>query len=339
VQPWSPCGHQNGKEVRGDGKGDNKFSEPFDGLDLPVSMNPAKWVIGQSVEVAFSLEFAHGGGYQWRLCQGVSAFSKPSNDCFQPLNFTNSRTIVRWKNGNEKTYARIDVTGSAVTPAGHPWRVIRIPLWHEKESKWFTDPPCDGCVGRSDQTNKIEQFWPFSLVDTVQVPNVKTGHAWLQWRWDNEQQDQVWTNCADVEIVSGAQPSPHPSPSPTPPAPLPVYLSRGESLHSGESLSSSSGNAGLKVQADGNLVLRDTRTDERRWHSATEGHASAVLTFRASDGNLMLSAQDGSVLWSSGYHPLGVKAQLENNCNFAVVDKDGNHLWSTGSSCSQSTYI
>ena len=40
----------------------------------------------------------------------------------------------------------------------------------------------------------------YSIVDEVQVPS-KEGDYVLQWRWDNEQTPQVWTTCADVEVL------------------------------------------------------------------------------------------------------------------------------------------
>jgi hypothetical protein len=38
------------------------------------------------------------------------------------------------------------------------------------------------------------------IVDTVAVPTI-AGDYVLRWRWDTEQNPQVWTNCADITIV------------------------------------------------------------------------------------------------------------------------------------------
>ena len=38
------------------------------------------------------------------------------------------------------------------------------------------------------------------LVDRVRVPDAP-GRYVLRWRWDTEQNPQVWTHCADVDIV------------------------------------------------------------------------------------------------------------------------------------------
>ena len=40
----------------------------------------------------------------------------------------------------------------------------------------------------------------WAIVDWVQVPNI-TGDFVLRWRWDTEQNPQIWTHCADVRIV------------------------------------------------------------------------------------------------------------------------------------------
>ena len=59
--------------------------------------------------------------------------------------------------------------------------------------------PCPKCYGqalfgRSQPSN----MW--AIVDEVQVPNI-TGDYVLRWRWDTEQNPQIWTHCADVTIV------------------------------------------------------------------------------------------------------------------------------------------
>jgi hypothetical protein len=38
------------------------------------------------------------------------------------------------------------------------------------------------------------------MVDTVRAP-AKRGDYVMRWRWDTEQNPQVWTHCADVTIV------------------------------------------------------------------------------------------------------------------------------------------
>jgi hypothetical protein len=41
-----------------------------------------------------------------------------------------------------------------------------------------------------------------NMVDLVQVPaGLKSGEYLLSWRWDADQTNQIWQNCADVLIV------------------------------------------------------------------------------------------------------------------------------------------
>ena len=40
----------------------------------------------------------------------------------------------------------------------------------------------------------------WAIVDQVQVPDI-TGDFVLRWRWDTEQNPQIWSHCADVRIV------------------------------------------------------------------------------------------------------------------------------------------
>merc|ERR1712060_561464 len=39
----------------------------------------------------------------------------------------------------------------------------------------------------------------WAIVDKVRVPDV-SGDFVLRWRWDTEQNPQIWTHCADVKI-------------------------------------------------------------------------------------------------------------------------------------------
>jgi len=330
---WSPCGvnggHENPKTKDGHGKA---YALPRDGIDLPPSSKTTKWVIGQTADVGFTLTKHHGGGYQWRLCPGKSASSRPADSCFQanPLTFANANTVVHWTDGRNKSFRAKTLTGSHVTPANSQFRMIQIPMTQQYKDG-LRKEPCSGCHGKwGVDGSDIRQEWDFSLIDKVYVPNVPLGHAWLQWRWDNEQQDQVWTSCADIEIVAAG---PAPTPAPTPPSPS--RMVRGDSLQSGEMLVSKSGNAWLKLQSDGNLVLRDARTDERVWHAGTCCSDTNYLNFD-SNGILAVRADNKSRLWFAAVHGTPVRAELQDDCNFVIRDASGASLWSTGSSCSHS---
>jgi len=42
------------------------------------------------------------------------------------------------------------------------------------------------------------------ITDKLRAPSVP-GEYMLQWRWDNEQTPQIWTTCADIEVVGAAE--------------------------------------------------------------------------------------------------------------------------------------
>ena len=52
-----------------------------------------------------------------------------------------------------------------------------------------------GVLGRPVLVQNLE------VVDVLRVPKVKPGRYVLQWRWDAERSDQIWSNCADINIV------------------------------------------------------------------------------------------------------------------------------------------
>ena len=52
-----------------------------------------------------------------------------------------------------------------------------------------------GVLGRPVLVQNLE------VVDVLRVPIVKPGRYVLQWRWDAERSDQIWSNCADINIV------------------------------------------------------------------------------------------------------------------------------------------
>lgn len=330
---WSVCGVNGGHKNKNDrDKHGKEYSKPRDGLDMPPSLTTTKWEIGKTAEVGFALTKNHGGGYQWRLCPGYSESSHPPASCFEanPLTFASDTTTVHWTDGHKQSFKAITLSGSHVTPANSQFRTIQIPMTCSHFDGSRTEP-CSGCHGVYDKKDDVRQEWPFSLVDTVHVPNVPTGHAWLQWRWDNEHQDQVWTNCADIEIVAGSGPTPSP-PSPSPSGGS--CLSAGSTLDTDEVLVSPGGKAQLKMQKDGNLVIRDS-SDQTHWSTHTTGNSGASLWFHSSDGNLIVKVgHDSTTLWSSKAHSGATEACITDDCSFVVKDTSGHSLWSSGSTCS-----
>ena len=56
-------------------------------------------------------------------------------------------------------------------------------------------------AARKRATIKVQQAIKGAIVDELRVPST-LGKFVLRWRWDTEQNPQIWTHCADVEIVA-----------------------------------------------------------------------------------------------------------------------------------------
>ena len=112
-------------------------------------------------------------------------------------------------------------TEKGTTPRGSTWRKVPIPtvLW-EREGPSF-EPLCNeskacrdiaswqhaydataGTCKCSGHSNGGPLLPNVEMVDTVQLPSDLVPGAYvLQFRWDCEETDQIWTSCADVEIT------------------------------------------------------------------------------------------------------------------------------------------
>jgi hypothetical protein len=103
-------------------------------------------------------------------------------------------------------------------------------------------------------------------------------------------------------------------------------LTANGALAAGQYLRSPSGRYQLLMQAEGNLVLYDSRA---LWATPTRGAAPQLIL--QGDGNLVLYNGDGGVLWNTGTAGTGAQNKL-------VVQEDGNvvlytplgPIWSTG---------
>jgi len=60
---------------------------------------------------------------------------------------------------------------------------------------------CQGCYCEGCSPNK-----PVAVLDVLKVPDdLPVGEYVLGWRYDCEATAQVWSNCADVQIVAGSR--------------------------------------------------------------------------------------------------------------------------------------
>jgi len=233
-----PCGVAGGR-LPGEGMGqagasfqNSSVAKMGDmGSKLPPLHSGAVWEAGSNVEVGWTVMANHGGGYAYRLAPAdvlltEEAFRQMALDFVGP-------SILRW-DGNVTSQLAFDPkklgweTSHGTTPQGSTWRKNPIPsgIW-QREGATF-DPVCtesEACK-RAVATGGIDQHMGASadaslqgvcrcshfsnggyllpnleVVDNVRIPkDLKAGHYVLQWRWDCEETDQIWTSCSDVMV-------------------------------------------------------------------------------------------------------------------------------------------
>lgn len=193
----------------------------------------ATWAAGSSVEVKWGLRFNHGGGYQYRLCPADQPLTE---DCFMrgALDFVRGSQALEWKNGTRAAVSEPQYIDEGVIPVGGTWARNPIPVIQGKHAgcgaaagagagaanatdaagmlcRQF-EPPCAGdngwgvTPGATDATDVMgacSGSWVDGVVvDRLAVPTtLAPGLYVLGFRWDAEQTSQVWSSCADVEIV------------------------------------------------------------------------------------------------------------------------------------------
>lgn len=195
------------------------------GSKLPPMPSQATWAAGAEAEVGWTVMAAHGGGYAYRLAPADGPLSE---EAFRktPLPFVGP-SALRW-GGDASAQLEFDPkakgweTSVGTVPAGSSWRKVPLPsaLWF-REGPSF-EPVCDEsdeckraatlgwdyrgppgvckCTGHSNGGPLLPNL---EMVDKVVIPpTLAPGKYVVQWRWDCEETDQVWTSCADVTIVA-----------------------------------------------------------------------------------------------------------------------------------------
>ena len=192
------------------------------GSGLPQQPSGATWKIGGLAEVGWTIMANHGGGYAYRLAPADGPLTE---EAFRktPLDMV-GEAFLRW-DGDVKTQIAYDAfergwetTSSGTTPPFSMWRKNPIPsgLW-EREGPMF-DPVCEeskeclasfsggtakaGICRCSGFSNGGPLLPNVEIVDNLRIPaDLEPGPYVLQWRWDCEESDQVWSSCADVTIL------------------------------------------------------------------------------------------------------------------------------------------
>jgi len=183
------------------------------GAQLPRRDTGTVWTAGDVVEVSWTLNANHGGGYYWRLCKLPEDGSAVTEDCFQqnPLKFV-GKTSLRW-NGDPDTTEEIDnvFTSEGTHPPGSNWAMNPIPRNDTNATGASFQPrckeTCQGCEGgkggKCASCRCTGEFGPanMEIVDHVALPwMLPEGDYVVGWRWDCEESNQVWNACSDVTI-------------------------------------------------------------------------------------------------------------------------------------------
>lgn len=195
------------------------------GSQLPNVPPAVTWAPGSVVEVAWTLQANHGGGYSYRMCPLSEALNE---ECFkkQPLDFVGP-SVFRWGGveGRTHSFDAVQVGGAGTnttSPAGSQWRLNPVPRsWRDPSTgAWgFNHQSAWPIASNEHQTG--EGFQPFcdnsanascsgewgpynmEIVDKVQIPaDLPEGDWVLGWRLDCEESNQIWQSCSDVRIAA-----------------------------------------------------------------------------------------------------------------------------------------
>ena len=203
------------------------------GSELPPQPVKTTWFKGQAEEVGFMLGANHGGGYLYSVCPKSQPLTE---ECLQTnsLAFVGGQHTIRYLDGRAELKIPARDVSEGTFPAGSVWRVNPIPACNcdhgydcqrtgtapnlayangtQPSPKGFNCPtgthfpvPFDYGYGQQvwnlkgpDTSGLAADTW--QIVDAVRAP-AAAGEYVLRWRWDAEQNPQIWTHCADITVV------------------------------------------------------------------------------------------------------------------------------------------
>jgi len=179
---------------------------------LPFSPSGTVWRAGSLVEVAWTIQANHGGGYQYRICPR-KAGELLTEECFQrtPLPFEGLQGF-RWDNGMEFWFEGTYVSNGTV-PKDSTWAMNPIPRNDTIQTGQSFKPRCDeipDCGSTKVMSRCLcSGMWgPYNLqiVDQLRLPsNLPEGDYVLGWRWDCEESNQIWTSCSDIKVLAAKE--------------------------------------------------------------------------------------------------------------------------------------
>ena len=230
------CGRAGAYRVTRGGGGQTPNGSPqfFPGSKLPkLEGVHTEWLAGDAVEVGWMVGANHGGGYVYSVCPSGTALTE---NCFNAhvLPFVGHNTTIRYLDGRGQKIIPAQDVSQGTFPPGSTWRRNPIPACNCDGGDGCHAPGTDNRGGRASYTNGTnpvptgfncpygtmfdvpfdygygQHVWnnppnkPWSnvwvMVDKVKAPAVRGDYV-LRWRWDVEQNPQVWTHCADVTVV------------------------------------------------------------------------------------------------------------------------------------------
>eukprot|EP00037_Helgoeca_nana_P008306 m.74039 g.74039 ORF g.74039 m.74039 type:complete len:360 (+) comp18853_c0_seq1:71-1150(+) len=203
------------------------------GSNLPPTGIDTNWVAGKTAQVGWMIAANHGGGYSYSLCPKSEPITE---ECLNklPLTFADLNHTIQYLDGRPSVQIPAIDVSVGTFPAGSTWRLNPIPAcscdWgrgcsiNPKSSSlqkaYTTCADCDlqECGKEVGTEFPVpfpngygQQIWnrkrpsdtadDWVIVDRINVPT-DAGEYVLRWRWDTEQNPQVWTHCSDVTIVS-----------------------------------------------------------------------------------------------------------------------------------------
>ena len=168
---------------------------------LPPMQTNTIWKAGSVVEVAWTIEANHGGGYIYRLAKADGPLTEDEFNKI-PLEFVGQQ-MFRW-NGTKTLKFDGVYLSEGTTPPGSQWARNPVPRNDYAQTGQGFQPYCDGtdgytCSGGIDGEDADPTL---EIVDQVLVPNgLEAGDYVLGWRWDCEESNQIWQSCSDVTVT------------------------------------------------------------------------------------------------------------------------------------------
>jgi len=153
--------------------------------EVPVTT----WIAGSDVEVQWHVGSNHAGGYSYRLCKlphgGIGDLTE---ECFQEnqLDFVGDKQWIIYGKQDKWDSNREEVTAKRTTEGTFP-----------PGSMWTANP-----IYPYMEEGGIREHAHGHIIDLVHVPStLEPGDYVLSFRWDSKCSPQVWTSCANIEIL------------------------------------------------------------------------------------------------------------------------------------------